>query len=146
MKIGFSFGRCLRDIVNGTVDYEDVYLIIARTAIHDSSQIDDVVEEYLFRPDYLATLDEDLCKDIARRLYLSGKIYQPRLLGHFVSPVREDAVWMDLAPTIMGDDQQAEQVKAAWRNYQLALKMTSVKSFPKKPSHLDINHRGKDDF
>jgi hypothetical protein len=31
MKIGLSFSRCLRDIVDGKVDIDDVMVIIART-------------------------------------------------------------------------------------------------------------------
>jgi len=31
MKIGFSFGRCVRDIVKGIVDIDDVMCVIART-------------------------------------------------------------------------------------------------------------------
>lgn len=147
MKIGFSFGRCIRDIVNGSVDISDVYLIIARTLIHDSSQIDEVIEEYLFRPEYLNGLDESSCYKVARDLYHSGKIYQPRLFGYSPRIVSNEAVWMDLAPTIMGEDQDAEQVRAAWRNYQLALKMTSLKKFPDSPAHLQERfHRLKDDF
>lgn len=138
MKIGFSFGRCLRDIVNGTVDYDDVYLIVSRTLIHDSSQVGLVVEEYLYRPDYLMGLDEEKCYEIGSRLYLDGKLYQPRVSGYRPKMVAEDAIWMDLAPTITGEDQNAEQVMQAWKQYQLALKMTSLKKFP------DIDLR--DDF
>lgn len=132
MKIGFSFGRCLRDIVNGTVDFNDVYLIVARTLIHDSSQLDDIVEEYLCRPDYLMGLDEGACFDMAQKLYLSGKLYQPRKYGYHPQMVIEDAVWMDIMPTLMGEDAQSEQVVQAWKQYQLALKMTSLKKYPSK--------------
>lgn len=138
MKIGFSFGRCLRDIVNGTVDYDDVYLIVSRTLIQDSTHVDGVVEEYLFRPDYLMGLDETKCYEIGQKLYLNGKLYQPRKYGFHPRMVAEDALWMDLAPTIMGEDQASEQVVQAWKQYQLALKMTSLKQFPA--------HSLKDDF
>lgn len=131
MKIGFSFGRCLRDIVNGTVAYDDVYLIVSRTAIMDSSQIPNIVDAYLHRPDYLMDLDEATCIDFGERLYLDGKLFQPRVTyGRNPRSVAEDMVWMDLAPTIMGEDQDAEQVMQSWKNYQLALKMTSLKKFP----------------
>jgi len=136
MKIGFSFGRCLRDIVNGTVDYDDVYLIVCRTAIYDSHQMDGVVEQYLMRPDYLMGLDEGECYDMALKLMTERKLYQPRVV-HGTNPrqVAEDCVWMDLAPTILGEDAASEQVVHAWKQYQLALKMTSLKKFP-EPRHL----------
>ena len=135
MKIGFSFGRCLRDIVNGTVDYEDVFLIVSRTAMFDSSHVDNVVEQYLNEPSYLLGCDEGKCYDIATRLYLAGKIYQPRVHGHAMTRVAENAIWMDLAPTLSDGTEQSEQVVKAWRNYQLALKMTALK-MPTEPSHL----------
>jgi hypothetical protein len=130
MKLGFSFGRCVRDIVNGKVHVDDVFLIVSQTAIRDSSQIPGVVEEYLYRPDYLAGLSEETCNRIATHLYLSGKIHQPRLLGHTSRLIREDAVWMDLAPTINDETQATDQVLQAWKQYQLALKMTSLNQFP----------------
>jgi len=141
MKIGFSFGRCVRDIVNGSVPYEDVYLIVTRTLIHDSTQVDGVIEEYLWRPEYLQGLDEGQCYEVAQKLFLGGKLYQPRKYGFNPRMVAENAVWMDLAPCILGPDvdgmdpHHAEQVVKAWKNYQLALKMTSLKRFP------DINLR-----
>ena len=132
MKIGFSFGRCVRDIVKGVVDYDDVFMVFAQTMIFDSSQVDDVVEEYLCRPDYLMDLDEGKCYDVARRLYLDGKLHQARKQGHRARYIIEDAVWMDIMPTLMGDDAASEQVQAAWKQYQLALKMTSLKKYPNK--------------
>jgi hypothetical protein len=143
MKIGFSLGRCVRDIVNDTVSIDDVYLIVSRTLIHDSSQIDDIIDSYLSRPDYLAGLDEGRCYDVAHQLYLSGRIYQPRVHGFNPRKVSEDAVWMDLMPTIMGEDQATEQVQAAWRQYQLALKMTSLRQYPSKH---EADSRLRDDF
>ena len=132
MKIGFSFGRCVRDIVKGVVDYDDVFMVHAQTMIFDSSQIEDVVQEYLFRPDYLMGLDEGQCYDVARRLFLDGKLHQARCQGKRARYIIEDAVWMDIMPTIMGEDAAAEQVVSAWKQYQLALKMTSLKKYPSK--------------
>jgi hypothetical protein len=46
MKVGFSFGRCLRDIVIGKVDIEDVLVIICRTYMSNSEDLAFVVESY----------------------------------------------------------------------------------------------------
>lgn len=143
MKIGFSFGRCVRDLVDGTVDFDDVYLVVSRTMIHDSSQVDDVVSHYLHEPGYLLGLDEGQCYDMATKLYLSGKLIQPRLQGHHPRKVAENAVWMDLMPTIMDESQKSEQVVHAWKQYQLALKMTSLTQYPSKE---EANARLRDDF
>lgn len=149
MKIGFSFGRCLRDIVNGTVDYDDVYLIVSRTLIQDSTHVDGVVEEYLYRSGYLMGLDEAKCYELGQKLYLDGKLYQPRKYGFHPRMVAEDALWMDLAPCILGVDEdgtspmESEQVQSAWKQYQLALKMTSLRKYPSKE---EVALKLKDDF
>lgn len=131
MKIGFSLGRCVRDIVKGTVLIEDVFMIVAQTMVFDSTHLEDVVDEYLYRPDYLMGLDRDQCIQVAQDLLLSGKLHQPRCQGHRPRHIVEGAVWMDIMPTIMGDEAQSEQVQSAWRQYQLALKMTSLTQYPK---------------
>lgn len=137
MKIGFSFGRCVRDIVNGTVPYHDVFLIVSQTAFRDSSHIPEIIGEYMYRADYLLGLNEDECIEIATNLYLGGRIHQPRLLGHQARVIVEDAVWMDIAPVIMDDAQKTDQVVQAWKQYQLALKLTALEKFP--PDRLKGN-------
>jgi hypothetical protein len=39
MKIGFSLGRCISDIVNGEVALDDVAFVIAATNIHEEVQL-----------------------------------------------------------------------------------------------------------
>ena len=48
MKIGLSYSRCVLDIVDGTVDIDDVLLIIARTDFdpHDDEQWKGIWEGY----------------------------------------------------------------------------------------------------
>ena len=59
MKIGFSLGRCVRDIVSGNVDINDVAFIIAATNIDSEEQLKHVIEDYMYRgDDYLYGLDE----------------------------------------------------------------------------------------
>jgi hypothetical protein len=130
MKICFSFGRAVRDIVLEKVHFDDVYLVVSRTSMFDSTHVDDVIAHYLREPTYLLGLDEGKCYDVGLKLYLSGKLYQPRLYGQSVRQVAEDAVWMDLSPTIMDEAGTSEQVVQAWKQYQLALKMTSLRKFP----------------
>ena len=109
----------------------------------DSSHVDIVVEQYLNNPSYLMGCDEGKCYDIASRLYLEGRLHQPRVHGHQVYKVAEDAIWMDLAPALNDGTEQSEQVVKAWRNYQLALKMTALK-MPTEPSHIKDSFN--DDF
>lgn len=130
MKIGFSFGRCVRDIVNGTVDYDDVLLVYAATSIPERDQLEWLIDSYLDRPGYLAGLDRSQCIGVAERLWDNAKIFQPRLHGRGRSMNAESGVWMDLAPTVTGDAQDNELVKKTWRDYQMALKLASPEALP----------------
>lgn len=131
MKIGFSFGRCIRDIVKGEVKIEDVTVIIARTRMSNLDDVRYVVGEYMYRNDYLYGLDKDDCQRVAAELYNSGRIHQPRLYG--VNPVipGDDHIWMDLLPTRASDN---EMVQSAWEQYRVAL--TLVNGIPEKPESL----------
>jgi hypothetical protein len=96
MKIGFSLGRCVRDIVNGEVNIDDVVVVITQTMCHTSLQLHKVIEQYLTRTGYLKGLDVNECHYVARRLWDQGKIHQPRCLGADVKGVPEQSIWRDL--------------------------------------------------
>ncbi len=122
MKVGFSFGRCVRDIVNGIVAYEDVAFIITGTALRDEEAVKWCVEEYLNRYDYLLGLDPEQCTKIALDLYKDGKIFQPRLQNIRAFRIPEGAIWADLFPTNVSD---SDAVKKAWEAYRFMLHMTT---------------------
>jgi hypothetical protein len=121
MKIGFSYGRCIRDIVNGEVSIDDVAFIIAATAIREEEQLARVVNEYTTRWDYLAGLDEEKCHAVALQLWQEGKVLQPRLQGLHRHKQPEDAVWVDIYATSTSNN---ESVKKAWDAYRFMLHMT----------------------
>lgn len=121
MKIGFSLGRCVRDIVNGEVNIDDVAFIIAATNIHSEEQLAQVVDSYLYRDDYLYTLDEIQCKEVALALWNSNRILQPRRQGLHRHRQPENSVWVDMFPTELSDN---EAVKKAWDTYRFMLHMT----------------------
>ncbi len=118
MKIGFSFGRCVRDIVNGTVDFDDVVVIVTRTRITDADQLHNVIREYLWEPTYLAGLDPETCYAVAQKLWDTAKLHQPRLNSVQPSHITDDYVWMDLVPTATD---QSEAVADAWKAYRTML-------------------------
>jgi hypothetical protein len=120
MKIGFSLGRCIRDIVNGEVTIDDVAFIIAATNIHDKEQLGRVVGAYLWEPTYLSGLDEDKCKEVAEQLWDTNRILQPRREGMHRHKQPENAVWVDMFPT---KPTANENVKRAWDSYRLMLHM-----------------------
>jgi hypothetical protein len=120
MKIGFSLGRCIRDIVNGEVAVDDVAFIIAATNIHDKEQLSRVVDSYLWEPTYLSGLNEDKCKEVASVLWDTNRILQPRREGMHRHKQPENSVWVDMFPT---KPTANENVKRAWDSYRLMLHM-----------------------
>jgi hypothetical protein len=120
MKIGFSFGRCLRDIVKGDVGIDDVVVVVTRTHMN-REHIEGVVNQYLYQHDYLMGLSQEDCLRVAYELYDSGRIHQPRAFGAGRSRVPENSVWFDLFPTATTDN---PSVLSAWEQYQIALRMS----------------------
>jgi hypothetical protein len=120
MKIGFSFGRCVRDIVNGDVSIDDVAFIIAATNIREIEQLAPVINDYMFREDYLYGLDEDECHRVASELWNSNKLLQPRRQGLHRHKQPENAIWVDIFPTTASEN---ESVKRAWDAYRFMLHM-----------------------
>ena len=121
MKIGFSLGRCVRDIVKENVSINDVAFIIAATNIHSEEQLKHIIEEYMYRDDdYLYGLDEAQCQAVALDLWTSNKILQPRRQGMHRHRQPENAVWVDMFPTVNSDN---ESVKTAWDAYRFMLHM-----------------------
>ena len=122
MKIGFSLGRCIRDIVNDIVAYDDVAFIISGTALRDEDAIKACVEQYMYRDDYLYGLEQAACQSVALKLYNEGKVFQPRLQDIRAFRIPEGAVWADLFPTNVSD---SDAVKKAWDAYRFMLHMTT---------------------
>ena len=121
MKIGFSLGRCVRDIVKGHVNIDDVAFIIAATSIHDEPQLANVIEQYMYRDDeYLYGLDEATCQAVALDLWKTNKILQPRRQGLHRHRQPENAVWVDMFPTLVSEN---HSVKTAWDAYRFMLHM-----------------------
>jgi hypothetical protein len=121
MKIGFSLGRCVRDIVKGDVNIDDVAFIIAATSIHDEPQLANVIEQYMYRgDDYLYGLDEDKCQTVALELWKTNKVLQPRRQGIHRHRQPENAVWVDMYPT---STSESDAVKKAWDAYRFMLHM-----------------------
>lgn len=120
MKIGFSLGRCIRDIVNGKVSEDDVAFIIGATCIREKEQLDHVIEEYMNRDEYLYGLDEAKCKSVAQSLWDSNKLLQPRREGMHRHKQPANSVWVDMFPTELSEN---NVVKTAWDNYRFMIHM-----------------------
>lgn len=122
MKIGFSLGRCVRDIVLGKVEFDDVLVIVTRTRIENSDSLRNVISDYLMEPTYLRGLDPNACYDVAQRLWDAAKLHQPRLHGVQPGSVLNDYVWMDAVPT---STETSDSVLDAWKAYRTMLALGS---------------------
>lgn len=120
MKIGFSLGRCVRDIANEQVSLDDVAFLITATRVHDEEQLDNVISHYMYEPGYLLDLDFEKCKQIARDLWNSNRIIQPRAQGMRRHMQPENAIWVDIFPTVSSDN---IAVKKAWDAYRFMIHM-----------------------
>lgn len=123
MKIGFSLGKCVRDIVNGKVAMDEVMVIVTRTNLSKTEHFEQLRYSYGYDRSYWGGLDLDECMRVSLELFSTGKLHQPRQYGaRYDSPVSAEFVWMDLAPT---SDHDNPMVAAAWAKYQMLVKLSS---------------------
>lgn len=129
MKVGLSFSRCLRDIVEGKVDYDDVLIIIARTDFNPNvdEQWTGIWNGYHFINQEWGNFDdeyEEHFHSIAKRLYNEGKLHQPRQFNAW--PSRRPEYWLE---TFLPPDELETRpaVKAAWDNFQVVAGLTNTK-------------------
>ncbi len=120
MKIGFSLGRCVRDIVRGDVNIDDVAFLITATSINSTDQLKQVITHYTYEPEYLLNLDESECQQVALKLWDSNRLLQPRKQGLHRHQQPEDSIWVDIFPTKLSGN---ESVKKAWDSYRFMLHM-----------------------
>ena len=137
MKIGLSYSRCVRDIVDGRVDIEDVLIIITRTDFDPriDEQWKNIWEGYgggqtfggLFNNaewmNYTAD-DEDRLRSVSIMLWEDGKLHQPRKFG--AHPVRRSEIWLEaVLPDIELERNPA--AKDAWDKFQMVAGLTNVR-------------------
>jgi hypothetical protein len=125
MKIGLSYSRCVRDIVDGTVDINDVLVIVARTDFdpHDSEQWQSIWEGYhgaslMSNPEWsdYPSEDEDKFRSVTIELWEQGKFHQPRKFG--AHPRRLPYYWLE---TFAPEEEVAKNptVQKAWEKYKI---------------------------
>ena len=134
MKIGLSFSRCVRDIVEGTVDIHDVLVIVARTDFdpNDDEQWSGIWSGYsggsllnmnMEWGEY-TNEDEQRCRDVSCALSDAGKLHQPRQFG--AHPRRLPYYWLE---TVLPDSELEDRpaVKEAWEQFQVISGLSGVK-------------------
>ena len=136
MKIGLSYSRCVRDIVDGAVDIRDVLIIISRTDFdpRDNDQWIGIWQGYgggqtLGSPwsnpewnDYGPEREADF-RGVTLELYESGRLHQPRQFG--ARPQRRSEIWLEaVLPSSELDRNPA--ARAAWEQFQVIAGLTNV--------------------
>jgi hypothetical protein len=120
MKIGFSMGRCVRDIVHGEVSIDEVAFIITATNIHKREHLDGVIATYCSERRYLLDCDDDRSLEVAQILWDTNRLIQPRRQGMHRHMQPENAIWVDIFPTVLSGN---EAVKRAWDHYRFMIHM-----------------------
>ena len=137
MKIGLSYSRCIRDIVDGKVDINDVLVVIARTDFdpHNDEQWKGIWEGYgggqtfgspFSQPEWMDYPAEDEIKfrEVSIKLWESGKFHQPRKFG--AHPSRRPEIWLE-AVLPNSELESNPAAKAAWDKFQTVASLTNVK-------------------
>ena len=139
MKIGLSYSRCIRDIIDGTVDLEDVLVIITRTDFdpNNDEQWAQIWQGYgggtenayttgffsQSNPEWAGYDDEAKFREVTMNLYNSGRMHQPRKFG--AHPRRRPEIWLEtVLPSSELETNPA--AKKAWDSFQTIAGLTNV--------------------
>ena len=140
MKIGLSYSRCVRDIVDGVVDIEDVLVVITRTDFdpNNDEQWSSIWQGYgggtpiasrgffgHVNPEWSGypAEDEDRFRSVSIELWETGKLHQPRKFG--AHPSRRPEIWLE-AVLPNSELESNPAAKAAWDKFQTIAGLTNV--------------------
>ena len=74
--VGLSLSQCVADIINGSVNYDDVERISSRTRIENEYDLNHVIQKYR---ECFWSANPDRGEEITRQLVAENKLDQPRL-------------------------------------------------------------------
>lgn len=125
--IGTSLGKCLKSILEGEVKEEDVLLIITATSAPNFEKFKYVVDQYYKDGNYyvknpeayeVSGISEEEYKELAYRLWHTGKIHQPlNFPEHWdQSRVIRGQIWLQIMPT---NQNTTPSVVAAYETYKM---------------------------
>ena len=139
MKIGLSYSRCIRDIVDGVVNIEDVLVVIARTDFdpHNDDQWRGIWIGYgggsdpsglhgffsQSNPEWAGYTDEAKFREVSIELWETGKLHQPRKFN--AHPARRPEIWLEAV--LPNSELLANPAaKSAWDKFQMIAGLTNV--------------------
>jgi hypothetical protein len=132
MKIGFSLSRCVKDIVEGVVDPEDVLVLITGTHFDPTldDQWDNIWHGYAFEHSIWGGLKdrEDEVRAVTLQLWHDGKIHQPRKFGN--RPRSASYHWREIVLMDKELDQNPT-AKSAWEKFKMIAELSNLKMEPK---------------
>jgi hypothetical protein len=135
MKIGTSLGKCVKSLLDGDVDYDDVLFIVSNTNGPDEARLRDIMTEYWFGyagvdrtgrrsdPAYdLSGYTKEQVQEVAVQLFHDGKLFQPRMFikGGWGNAHGLKDTWYDIMPTVGS----SEAAKHAWDSYVMMSKLS----------------------
>jgi hypothetical protein len=129
MKIGYSLSRCVKDIVEGRVDPEDVTVLITRT--HFDPTLDDQWYEiwhgyaYEQRGPWTGLRHrEDEIRAVICQLWHDGKIHQPRKFGAHLPNAHHH--WREV---VLVDEELEKNpmAKNAWEQFKMIAGLSNLK-------------------
>ena len=139
MKIGLSYSRCVRDIVDGVVDIDDVLVVITRTDFdpNNDEQWSSIWQGYggghvtafsqgFFggsNPEWVGYTDEDQFRSVSIELWETGKLHQPRKFG--AHPARRPEIWLE-AVLPNSELEKNPAAKLAWDKFQTIAGLSNV--------------------
>ena len=141
MKIGLSYSRCVRDIVDGKVDINDVLVLVTRTDFDpnideqwkgiwhgygggsNGNPLRGMLSGSLPEWGNYDDTDEQKFRDVSIQLWNDGKFHQPRKFGSH--PRRMPYIWLEaVLPTEELDSNPT--VKKAWEQFQLVAGLSNI--------------------
>lgn len=109
--IGTSLGKCVKDILDGKVQENEVLFIVTNTRCPDLPRLMDVIEQYYsdrpHDPAYdIAAHSLADARALAQRLYDYGKLHQPRVFKNdaWSNTHRLNDTWYEIVPTLNSDN------------------------------------------
>lgn len=115
LKIGFSASSCIRDILDGKVNINQVSLITAGTFCPEFENWQKTIQQY-WDFGYFGKHSLEDALELSRILWQDGKIHQPRVFGAYV--IKSPFTWMDLVHTKEDRDSNPALSKA-WEEVNL---------------------------